>query len=299
MRKLILSAAGVVLSAGLVVAPVVSASGMTQVILPSDLAVDSQSWYFYDDVADVASATELPGKYQFVNGPATPPAGDDSVQLSVTGSERWNMATARYKDTKISDLSQLKFNTYQPGTNPGNPQYAVYLNFDVDFDGPGGNSAYQGRLVYVPRANGAVSQNTWQEWNALDSGATWTWSRLASNGNQWLDSNSSANRSWSDIVAAFPNATVSGQLLFRAGEPYPDGFTGNLDKVTIGTPQGTKIFDFEKTREPEDKDGCKKGGWEHFNHPHFKNQGQCVSHVESHHHGQHWNPFEFWGWFRH
>lgn len=291
MKKFLatLSASAVLVGSSL--APVAAHGGSYQVVLPSDLAVGTSSWYFYDDVANTASATQLPGKYEFVNGPATPPAGDDSVQLSVINSERWNMATAQYKDVKIADLTKLKFNTYQPNTNPGNTQNAIYLNFDVDFDGPSGNNAYQGRLVYVPRANGTVQQNIWQEWDSLSSGSLWNWSRYASNGNKWLDNNTSVNRTWSDIVAAFPNATVSGQLLFRAGEPYPAGFTGNLDKVTIGTTTQAKTFDFELTHEPTDKDDCKKDGWHHFNNPTFKNQGQCVAHVERDHDHHDWHGF--------
>ena len=33
---------------------------------------------------------------------------------------------------------------------------------------------------------------------------------------------------------------------------------------------------------PTSKDQCKKGGWQTFNNPSFKNQGQCVSYVNHH-----------------
>lgn len=35
---------------------------------------------------------------------------------------------------------------------------------------------------------------------------------------------------------------------------------------------------------PTDKDQCKKGGWNTFNNPAFKNQGECVSYVQSNDH---------------
>lgn len=38
---------------------------------------------------------------------------------------------------------------------------------------------------------------------------------------------------------------------------------------------------------PTSKDACKHGGWKTFNHPTFKNQGQCVSYVASHGRKQH------------
>src|SRR3954462_1942061 len=38
---------------------------------------------------------------------------------------------------------------------------------------------------------------------------------------------------------------------------------------------------------PTSKNDCKHGGWKHFDNPHFKNQGQCVSYVAHHaHHGK-------------
>ena len=33
---------------------------------------------------------------------------------------------------------------------------------------------------------------------------------------------------------------------------------------------------------PTSKDQCKHGGWQTFNNPSFKNQGQCVSYVNHH-----------------
>jgi hypothetical protein len=38
---------------------------------------------------------------------------------------------------------------------------------------------------------------------------------------------------------------------------------------------------------PTSKDQCKKGGWQAFNNPSFKNQGECVSFVASHGEKQH------------
>jgi hypothetical protein len=295
VKKILMALGASLVVAGVSVAPVAAhgPSSQTQVIFPHNLAVNNSSWYFYDDTADVPSATELPGKYQFVTGPATPPAGKGSIKFQTTGSERWNIATRQFSGTKIADLTALKFNTYQPNTNPGNPTNAMYLNFDVDFDGPGGNAAYQGRLVYVPRDNGAVQQNTWQEWNTLASGSVWNWSRLSRGAdgvagtpddNKWPDGNATVNRTWSDIVAAFPNATIStlptgGQFLLRAGEPYPGGFTGYTDKVTVGIGSTTKVYDFEPSLRPGSKDDCKNNGWKQFNDPAFKNQGQCVKYV--------------------
>jgi len=39
--------------------------------------------------------------------------------------------------------------------------------------------------------------------------------------------------------------------------------------------------EFVVSNPPSDKDECKKGGWETFTNPTFKNQGDCVSYVQS------------------
>ena len=41
------------------------------------------------------------------------------------------------------------------------------------------------------------------------------------------------------------------------------------------------IYNFELGRRPASKDECKNGGWETFNDPAFKNQGDCVSYVNA------------------
>jgi hypothetical protein len=285
------------LSAGLSFAPVSAASANIETVMPNDLALNNNDWYFYDDTNDVPSTAEVAGKYQFVAGPQTPPTGKGSLRFDNTGTERWNLATKQFAGTKLSDLKKLSFSTYQPNTNTSNPQYSVYLNFDVDFDGPGGDDAYQGRLVYVPRSNGVVQQNTWQKWSAVDSTSMWTWSRLAGNGNVWKDSNPNANRSWQDIVAAFPNATIAtqpnaGQLLFRSGEPYPDGFTGYLDKLVFKLKGDDKVgYDLEPSLAPQDTNACKNKGWKTFNDPSFDSQEECVKFVkygDDHNHHHNW-----------
>ena len=304
MKRRILAAVGVSLfTAGLSITPVSAASANIETVMPDDLATNSTDWYFYDDTNDVPSASEVAGKYQFVAGPETPPTGKGSLRFDNTGNERWNLATRQFAGTKISDLKKLNFFTYQPSTNVGDPEKAVYLNFDVDFDGPGGDDTYQGRLVYVPRENGDVVKDEWQKWSAVEPTSVWTWSRLASNGNQWKDSTVNANRSWQEIVTAFPNATIStrpdaGQLLFRSGEPYPDGFTGYLDKLVFKLKGEKKVgFDLEPSLSPQNPADCRNKGWKNFNDPSFDSQEECLKYLkygDEHHHHKNW-----WQWWNH
>lgn len=52
-----------------------------------------------------------------------------------------------------------------------------------------------------------------------------------------------------------------------------------VDNITLNSDVTT--FDPVLVGPPTSKDGCKNGGWETFNNPTFKNQGDCVSYVQS------------------
>lgn len=52
-----------------------------------------------------------------------------------------------------------------------------------------------------------------------------------------------------------------------------------VDNITLNSDVTT--FDPVLVAPPTDKEMCKKGGWKIFNNPSFKNQGACVSFVES------------------
>lgn len=200
-------------------------------------------WMFYNDENDTVDST----LGSFVAGPGTPPAGTGSVQMSVSGTQRRNLATYQFSGTPLANITTIKFNTFQPSSNPGSTNKAIYLNFNVDFNG---TDTWQRRLVFVPSANGTVAQDTWQEWDAINAGnALWSWSGFAANGNKWPDGNTNANRTWSDIVASFSGARIrvtDAHWGFRAGEPYNDGFTGNIDKFTFGVLGNNTVFDFEQ-----------------------------------------------------
>jgi len=280
---------GLVLSILMVVGvvAVASAANSTIVVKPGDMATNladviarPSSWFFYNDENDTIDNT----LGSFVSGPATPPLGSESVQISVTGTQRRNLATYQFSGTKLADITSLKFSTYNPSLgNGGSVNRSGYLNFNVDFNG---TDTWQKRLVYVPSQNGTVVQNSWQEWDAISGGnAKWSYS-----GATWPGTGEAGTtlKTWSQILADYPNVRIrvtDSWLGIRVGEPYADGYTENIDKFVFGTAAGTKTFDFDLAEEvgpPTDKDQCKKDGWKKFNNPSFKNQGQCVEYVEHH-----------------
>jgi hypothetical protein len=179
-----------------------------------------------------------------VAGPGTAPAGAGSAQISVTGTQRRNLATYRFSGTVLGDITVLRFSTYNPSAgNGGSANRSGYLNFNVDFDG---TDTWQRRLVFVPSNNGTVVQNSWQEWDAINGGtALWSYS-----GPTWPGTATPGTtlRTWSDLLASYPGIRIrvtDSWLGVRVGEPYSNGYTENIDLFKFGTAAGTVKFDFE------------------------------------------------------
>jgi hypothetical protein len=215
---------------------------------PTVVATDGlNKWFMYNDTNDTIDNT----LGTFIVGPDTPPHGRGSVQFTLGPSpyDRKNIATYQFSGTPLASITEMSFSVYSHSGVAG-PTESPFLNFNVDFTGS--SPEFQGRLVYVPSANGAVPQDTWNTFDAITCGyAKWTWSHYASNGNKWPDNNTSQYRTWNDIKASFPDARllpVGGWLGIRVGEPGPTGYTANIDSFTWGTATtGTTIFDFEPT----------------------------------------------------
>ncbi len=221
----------------------------TVIVNPGDMALNigdviatPTKWFFYNDETDMIDNT----LGSFVAGPSTAPLGVGSAQMSVTGTQRRNIATYQFKDVKLSDITQLEFSTYSQLTGDGSlglSERAPYLQFNVDFNN---TDTWQKRLVYVPAVNGAVVSDTWQAWDAIDGGnALWMYS-----GATWPTTSDAGTtpKTWSQILALYPNAetrSTDSWFGFRVGEPYNNGFTGNVDKVVVGTVSGTTTFDFD------------------------------------------------------
>jgi len=263
------------------------AASSTVVVKPADLATSfadviatPTKWFYYNDENDAIDNTL--GSY--VVGPSTPPLGTDSIQISVTGTQRRNLATYQFSGTSLAAITTLAFSTYNPSVgNGGSVNRSAYLHFNVDFNG---TDTWQRRLVFVPSINGTVLQNTWQEWDAVQGGnAKWLYS-----GATWpvTGQPGTTAKTWSQILTDYPIARIrvtDSFLGMRVGEPYADGYTENIDGFKLGTSTGTTTFDFDKVEEvtpPTSKQQCKNDGWKIFNNPSFASKKECEKYVKSH-----------------
>jgi hypothetical protein len=246
-----------------------------------------QGWFFVNDQTDsLATATG-----SMVSGPASPPLGTGSAHLTLTtatgpAADGQALRLVAYQGTYLRDITALQYSTYRASNDPGN-NLAIALQFDIDNDLDSTtipNNTYQGRLVFEPYQStpGTVVQNTWQTWSPM-AGRWWG----SGSGPSRPISNTCPQSSpctWTKILEDFPNAGIHatfGTVVLKAGSGWP-GFNGNVDALTIGTSANTTTYNFEPTiGPPTNKDQCKNGGWQSFNTPAFKNQGDCVSYTNN------------------
>lgn len=208
---------------------------------------DINSWLFYDDNTDKVDPT----LGSFVSGPGTTPLGTGSAQISSASPDRRNLATYQFSGTPLANITTMKFSTYNPSAgNGGSANRSGYITFNVDFNG---SDTFQRRLNYVPSQNGTVIQNTWQEWDAINGGnAMWSYS-----GATWPAAFGSCPgggeagttlKSWSQVLCQYTGVRIRVTDSFfgiRVGEPYPGGYTENIDAVKFGTAAATTQFDFD------------------------------------------------------
>ncbi|MDX6692429.1 MAG: trimeric autotransporter adhesin [Blastocatellia bacterium] len=205
--------------------------------------VNMNGWTFFDDNPGTGT-----GSGGFEDGPATPPLGVGSAFLTVDATGRHALGTATYAGTRMDDIADLRYSSYQD--NNSNTVVAPSLQFDIDYDLADTFTGYQGRLVFEPYQSGTVQQNVWQNWNALAGNWYGTRSTVTINGNASVPNPCQQNSpcTWQQVLASFPNAGVlnnSGAMLFKVGGPWSPGFDGNVDAFNISVNAAHVVYDFE------------------------------------------------------
>lgn len=177
----------------------------------------------------------------FVAGPGTPPLGAGSAEFIVGNSSSSEILADPFLDNGMSvgDFTGLSYAAYR--SSPSGGVTLPALDIAVSFDG---GAKYDGRFVYEPYLSigGAnTTSDTWQTWDAM-SGNGWYYSRAAGANPPCP---MGAPCTFDELLAAYPNATVDGGLLFKAGSGW-SSFDGNVDDFDVTTLSGgSTTYDFE------------------------------------------------------
>jgi hypothetical protein len=255
-------------AAGVLCIGVGSAHAATEMVTEADVVRQTEDTPPTNDWVLYTRAGTPPTAGAFVNGPGSPPIGAGSLQLTTnTAAEKVFLFNYDHVGTPLADVDDISYWTYR---SSGSGQQVTGLNLQIDPDGPEGPATFA-TLVFEPVYNtdqGAVVNNQWQDWIADGSGRWWSTRPLG--GGQCAGAVISCMRTWDQIVANNPGATILGGVGVNQG-------SGNAGLVAA-----TDAFTFDQTTYnfeagPISKDDCKKGGWESYGA--FTNQGDCVSYV--------------------
>lgn len=260
-----------------VVSTIVGAAANTTIVVTADDV--GVSWFPND--------TRSGGSNAFVSGPATPPLGSGSLQMTTdssiagSGQAKAQLFNYSYVGTALADIGALSYWDYRSSSSTNSLSQRVSINVEVDYVGDGSSfTTLVFEPVYQPGGAGALLTDTWQSWDAIDDGAGIWWSTRAIPGVCAFD----CFVSWATILANNPNAKVSGGLGFNIGSGWVGAFSGNADALAVTVGADTTTYDFELVEligPPVDKDECKDNGWQSFNNPAFKNQGDCIQYVNT------------------
>jgi hypothetical protein len=244
MRKIVSLGAGAALVLGLGLAVPLAAKATTAttvVVTNSDLvsAAPSAGEFVVINQGSTASAAPIN-----VTGPATPPLGQGSLQMSVSGtSDHWSVYNYDHMGTPLSAITALSYSTYTDNTttapalqmeiNPGSPSPAGMV--------AGCPTKSYSTLNFEPYLNsgGTLASHTWQSWNVLSAnGVVWGTGITA------CAPASYTGISWATLLSYYPNATIKYGFGVNVGSSW-SAMTGNADALTIGTSALTTTYNFE------------------------------------------------------
>ncbi|HWN09270.1 MAG TPA: Calx-beta domain-containing protein [Pyrinomonadaceae bacterium] len=216
--------------------------GSNVTVSPSNL----NGWIFFDDFPGTGTGTG-----GFEPGPGTAPLGEGSAFLQVDSLGRHALGTGGFGGTRMNHVTDLSYSSYQ---NTLDPNFAISLQFEIDWDLNDAATAFAGRLVFEPYlspAQGAVQQNVWQPWNALAGNWYGTRTTVTVNNVSGVAQpcQPATPCTWAQVLALFPNAgirnTPTSPVLFKAGGPWAPNFDGNVDAFLFGINASDITYDFE------------------------------------------------------
>lgn len=91
----------------------------------ADVLSDPSRWLFYNDETNTIDNT----LGSFVSGPDVTPEGNGSIQISVSGTQRRNLATYQFAGTPLDEITTLAYSTYNSSAgNSGSVNRSGYLH---------------------------------------------------------------------------------------------------------------------------------------------------------------------------
>ncbi len=180
------------------------------------------------------------GSIAFALGPAGAPAGVGSLRADVPTTAEGFAIACVYQNIPLSTITTLGYSTH---TNNAVATFSMFIN--IDYDGVGGNEAWQGRLTFEPYQTFTVTPGVWQTWNALN-GTWWASNVTASGGN----CPQASPCTWATVLALFPNARIrdgaSGFIGHKAGSGWSGGVVTYVDNLQFATSGGINdSYDYE------------------------------------------------------
>ena len=181
--------------------------------------------------------------------------GDGSLEITTTDSTAGGSGAAKAQlfnytyasqgqpdaGTRLDEITKLGYWARRDGTSTASAAQTVSLNIEVDYVGDG--SSYT-TLVFEPAYNGyqqSMADDVWQYWDAFDGGNAIWWSSRAIPG----VCAGSCFVTWSDILAANPDARIVWGLGFNCGSGWAGEFRGLVDGLTVGVSGNEITYDFE------------------------------------------------------
>ena len=259
------------------------AAPATETVTPASLG---DGWYPAD--------TRPPGTGTFENGPATPPLGIGSFELSTPDNvAKVQLFTDRYDGVALADIDGIGYSTYRDAASTGFIAGVAALNMRVDLTGDGNPDVYMVYEPYQDQGNAAVQTGVWQTWDAYQGGGALWWINSGAGG-----CGQDTPCEWNDIVEAFPSATIQegvncgpggvvapcpGSLGVNQGS-FNSGIISNVDALYVSVGGEKTTFDFELFKVAGTSDDCKNDGWEDNSRADgssFKNQGDCIQYLNT------------------
>lgn len=185
-----------------------------------------------------ASGSVAGGNVAFVAGPASPPIGIGSAQITVTSNLTDQVLSHAVPGVRLDNFTKITYATLVP-----TDALATALQFTIDLTVTDGIMSDQGRLVFDPALQSLPITRTWPAWDALSG----LWYATPEAGPLASMCTFAAPCSLPSIIAQFPNIglhpVTGGVFLVAPRNLVP--YVTYVDDLILGISGDTTSYNFE------------------------------------------------------